>query len=162
MLFVFIFIIILFNFIFYFLTIGIPLEIKNTWDPHVQGTRIVQATPNSLNANYKSAVMAVVRRLNVTLLSISTLEMWGASGFLAKAFSHFDALGTLSSLYPSFSLYSIQFLSLSASGFLAIAFSHFDALGALSFSLFLFFSLHHAISFVLSLLSNCGCIWFFC
>eukprot|EP00026_Physarum_polycephalum_P006030 Phypoly_transcript_06070.p1 GENE.Phypoly_transcript_06070~~Phypoly_transcript_06070.p1 ORF type:complete len:398 (-),score=30.18 Phypoly_transcript_06070:305-1498(-) len=72
---------------------GIPLEIKNTWDPHVQGTRIVQATPNSLNANYKSAVMAVVRRLNVTLVSISTLEMWGASGFLAKAFSHFDALG---------------------------------------------------------------------
>lgn len=59
----------------------------------MQGTRIVQATPNSLNVNYKSAVMAVVRRLNVTLVSISTLEMWGASGFLAKAFSHFDALG---------------------------------------------------------------------
>lgn len=69
---------------------GIPLEIKNTWDPHVQGTRIVQATPDTQN---KSAVMAVVRRLNVTLLSLSTLEMWGASGFLAKAFAHFEALG---------------------------------------------------------------------
>jgi len=68
---------------------NIPLEIKNTWDPHVQGTRIVNANLSDSTP----AVMAVVRRTGVTLLSISTLEMWGATGFLARAFSHFDALG---------------------------------------------------------------------
>lgn len=74
---------------------GIPLEIKNTWDPHVQGTRIVQATPETPESDqkYRSAVMAVVRRLNVTLVSLSSLDMWGTSGFLAKAFAHFEALG---------------------------------------------------------------------
>jgi diaminopimelate decarboxylase/aspartate kinase len=73
---------------------GIPLVIKNTWDPHVIGTRIFH--PDSEQEQQqasKPAVMAVVRRTGVTLLSLSTLEMWGASGFLARAFAHFDALG---------------------------------------------------------------------
>eukprot|EP01111_Echinosteliopsis_oligospora_P010350 TRINITY_DN3202_c0_g2_i1.p1 TRINITY_DN3202_c0_g2~~TRINITY_DN3202_c0_g2_i1.p1 ORF type:complete len:366 (+),score=89.13 TRINITY_DN3202_c0_g2_i1:510-1607(+) len=69
---------------------AIPLEIKNTWDPDVRGTRIIQDVSTETSP---SAVMAVVRRLNMTLLSLSTLEMWGASGFLARAFSHFDSLG---------------------------------------------------------------------
>jgi len=37
--------------------------------------------------------MAVVRRTGVTLLSISTLAMWGAPGFLAKVFAPFERLG---------------------------------------------------------------------
>lgn len=68
---------------------NVPLVIKNTWDPQVQGTRIV----SSNLSDSKPAVMAVVRRTGVTLLSLSTLEMWGATGFLARAFAHFDSLG---------------------------------------------------------------------
>jgi len=64
-----------------------PLQIRNTLDPEAEGTLIAgrrRETP---------VVMAVVCRRGVTLLTVSTLEMWGASGFLARAFAPFEELG---------------------------------------------------------------------
>lgn len=66
---------------------GIPVYVRNTQDPDVEGTRIGPVMDS------KAAVMAVVRRTRVTLLTISTLEMWGAPGFLAKVFAPFADLG---------------------------------------------------------------------
>jgi len=66
---------------------GIPVCIRNTLDPEVEGTRIGSVSDS------KPSVMAVVRRSGVTLLTVSTLEMWGASGFLARVFAPFEALG---------------------------------------------------------------------
>jgi len=66
---------------------GIPVYVRNTQDPAVEGTRIGPVMDS------KAAVMAVVRRTGVTLLTISTLEMWGAPGFLAKVFAPFADLG---------------------------------------------------------------------
>lgn len=65
----------------------IPVAIRMTSDPHTPGTTItddVDTTP---------AVMAVVHRTNVTLLTLSTLQMWQESGFLSKAFAPFRDLG---------------------------------------------------------------------
>eukprot|EP01113_Clastostelium_recurvatum_P002883 TRINITY_DN11239_c0_g1_i2.p1 TRINITY_DN11239_c0_g1~~TRINITY_DN11239_c0_g1_i2.p1 ORF type:complete len:512 (-),score=133.23 TRINITY_DN11239_c0_g1_i2:137-1672(-) len=91
---------------------SIPLLIKNTWDPHAQGTHIVSSklslssssfasltstpppsTPGETTGDANPSVMAVIRRVGQTLISLSTLEMWGASGFLAKAFAPFEQLG---------------------------------------------------------------------
>jgi len=66
---------------------GIPVCVRNTADPEAEGTRIGPITDS------KAAVMAVVRRMGVTLLSISTLQMWGAPGFLARVFKPFADLG---------------------------------------------------------------------
>jgi diaminopimelate decarboxylase/aspartate kinase len=66
---------------------GIPLVIRNTLDPHAEGTRIAG------DDDAEPAVMAIARRAGVTLLTISTLEMWGTSGFLARVFAPFDETG---------------------------------------------------------------------
>ncbi len=66
---------------------GIPVRIKNTRDPSGPGTHIGPVDEN------EPAVTAVVKRSGVTLLTIQTLDMWGASGFLAQVFGHFEALG---------------------------------------------------------------------
>ncbi len=66
---------------------AIPIEIRNTADPETEGTRIGPAEDSN------AAVMAVVRRTGVTLLSVSTLAMWGAPGFLARVFAPFAELG---------------------------------------------------------------------
>ena len=66
---------------------GIPVYVRNTQDPECEGTRIGPVVDS------KAAVMAVVRRTGVTLLTISTLEMWGTPGFLAKVFAPFAELG---------------------------------------------------------------------
>ncbi len=65
----------------------VPLYVRNSLDPEAEGTRI------SDDAEGEPAVMAVVRRRGVTLLNLSTLEMWGSSGFLARAFAPLDELG---------------------------------------------------------------------
>ena len=65
----------------------IPIEIRNTRDPGGPRTEILSS------AGDDPAVMAVVQRKGVTLLSIETLAMWGASGFLAKVFAPFERLG---------------------------------------------------------------------
>jgi len=65
---------------------GVPVRIRNTLAPEAEGTLI------SSGAGDDPAVMAVVRRKGVTLLSISTLAMWGASGYLARVFAPFERL----------------------------------------------------------------------
>jgi diaminopimelate decarboxylase/aspartate kinase len=65
----------------------IPLAIRNTQDPQAEGTRISGVEDGD------PTVMAVVCRRDVTLLTVSTLEMWGASGFLARTFAPFEELG---------------------------------------------------------------------
>ena len=66
---------------------GIPIAIRHTGDPDAEGT-IIEAEESG-----DPAILAVVRRTGVTLLTISTLEMWGASGFLARVFAPFEDLG---------------------------------------------------------------------
>ncbi|MCP4871933.1 MAG: bifunctional aspartate kinase/diaminopimelate decarboxylase [Proteobacteria bacterium] len=65
----------------------VPVRVKNTRDPDGPGTSIGHVEESD------PAVTAVVRRSGVTLLTIQTLDMWGASGFLAQVFAHFEALG---------------------------------------------------------------------
>ncbi len=68
---------------------SVPIAIRNTEDPDSDGTWI-GAVPDE---DDDPAMLAVVQRRGVTLLTISTLAMWGASGFLAQAFRPFDELG---------------------------------------------------------------------
>ncbi len=65
----------------------IPIHIRNTEDPGAPGTVI-----QTVDAG-EPALLAVVRRQGVTLLTIETLAMWGAPGFLAKVFAPFEQLG---------------------------------------------------------------------
>ena len=66
---------------------GVPIEIKNTQDPKAEGTTI------GTEGDDDPTVMAVVCRTGVPLVSVETLEMWGAPGFLAKVFQAFAAHG---------------------------------------------------------------------
>ncbi len=68
---------------------GIPLSIRNTFDPDAPGTTIAAPAQGEDEA---PAVMAVTRRAGVTLLTLSTLEMWESAGFLARAFAPFEEL----------------------------------------------------------------------
>jgi len=68
---------------------GIPLSLRNTFDPDAPGTTIAAPAAGDDEA---PAVMAVTRRAGVTLLTLSTLEMWGSAGFLARAFAPFEEL----------------------------------------------------------------------
>jgi diaminopimelate decarboxylase/aspartate kinase len=65
---------------------GIPLSLHCVGDPQGAGTRI--EADDELHA----AVTAVTSRSGVTLLTLSTLAMWEAPGFLARAFAPFDEL----------------------------------------------------------------------
>ncbi len=65
----------------------VPIRIKNLSDPDAEGTQIGPGT------SAHPAVLAVVRRQDVSLLTLSTLEMWGAPGFLARTFAPFAELG---------------------------------------------------------------------
>ncbi len=66
---------------------NIPVVIRHSGDPAVEGTVIESEDRGD------PAILAVVQRAGVTLLTISTLEMWGASGFLARVFAPFEELG---------------------------------------------------------------------
>lgn len=69
---------------------SIPIRIRNTAAPDAPGTTITAAEDT---ASASPAVMAVVKRSGVTLLTIETLDMWGAHGFLARVFEPFTELG---------------------------------------------------------------------
>ncbi len=66
---------------------GIPVHIRNTLDPDGPGTVIERVDSR------EPALLAVVRRNGVTLVTIATLAMWGAPGFLARVFRPFEELG---------------------------------------------------------------------
>jgi diaminopimelate decarboxylase/aspartate kinase len=68
---------------------GIPIRLRNTFDPAADGTLI--AAPRG--EEEAPSVMAVVRRKGVTLLSLSTVEMYGTAGFLARTFAPFEEAG---------------------------------------------------------------------
>jgi len=65
---------------------GIPVDVRNTFAPEAPGTRVWRDED-------EPTVTAVSCRTGVTLITLSTLSMWGASGFLARAFRPFDELG---------------------------------------------------------------------
>ncbi len=66
---------------------NIPVAIHHTDDPSAEGTVIEREDSGD------PAILAVVQRAGVTLLTICTLQMWGASGFLARVFAPFEELG---------------------------------------------------------------------
>lgn len=69
---------------------GIPLAIRNTQAPEAPGTVISLEGAGDAG---EPAVMAVVKRTGVVLLTIETLDMWGTHGFLARVFQPFTELG---------------------------------------------------------------------
>ncbi|MCU0224527.1 MAG: bifunctional aspartate kinase/diaminopimelate decarboxylase [Acidobacteria bacterium] len=66
---------------------GIPVAIRCTPDPALPRTLIEAAREDH------PAVTAVTHRRGTTLLTISTVAMWDASGFLARLFAPFEQLG---------------------------------------------------------------------
>jgi len=66
---------------------GIPLTLRCTQDPAGETTRV------GASAEEDPAVTAVACRNGVLLLTISTLAMWEAPGFLARVFAPFGELG---------------------------------------------------------------------
>lgn len=68
----------------------IPLEIRNTQAPEASGTLISSAADEEAE---NPAVMAVVQRSGVTLITIQTMDMWGTHGFLGRVFTPFAELG---------------------------------------------------------------------
>lgn len=75
---------------------GIPIHIRNTNDPSGEYTEIVHAHSRKKiteSSAPKPQIMAVVKRCNMTLLTLTAYDMCGASGFLSKAFVPFEQLG---------------------------------------------------------------------
>ena len=66
---------------------SIPLSLHCVDDADGDGTRI------EADDEQHPAVTAVTSRTGVTLITLSTLAMWRASGFLARAFAPFEELG---------------------------------------------------------------------
>jgi diaminopimelate decarboxylase/aspartate kinase len=66
---------------------GIPLSIHSTLSPEGPGTRIEASDEEH------PAVTAVTCRKGVTLVTLSTMEMWRSPGFLARVFAPFEELG---------------------------------------------------------------------
>jgi len=65
----------------------IPLRIRSTRDPEVEGTLIRGAAPDD------AGVTAVTCRTGTTLITLSTLAMWETPGYLARVFAPFAATG---------------------------------------------------------------------
>jgi aspartate kinase len=67
---------------------GTPVLVKNSYNPHAPGTRI-------LSSRKKSAcpVLAITSRKNVTLVDIVSTRMLGQYGFLQEVFSSFAKYG---------------------------------------------------------------------
>jgi diaminopimelate decarboxylase/aspartate kinase len=66
---------------------GIPLSLHSVADADGGGTRI------EADDEEHPAVTAVTSRTGVTMITISTLDMWRTSGFLARVFAPFEELG---------------------------------------------------------------------
>jgi len=71
---------------------NIPVEIHNTMKDHqTQFTRIV--APEVMPDANQCVVMAIARRTGQVLITISNIDMWGASGFLSSTFEPFTTFG---------------------------------------------------------------------
>lgn len=70
---------------------NIPVEIRNTNDPTGEKT-IIQRSDEDEDTN-SPKILAVVRRANMTTLSITAFDMCGTSGFLSKVFAPFEKFG---------------------------------------------------------------------
>ncbi|KAJ0409233.1 hypothetical protein P43SY_006730 [Pythium insidiosum] len=68
----------------------IPVEIRNTNDPNGEKT-VIQPSRDQDSGSPK--ILAVVRRANMTTLSITAFDMCGTSGFLSKVFAPFERFG---------------------------------------------------------------------
>ncbi|OQR81377.1 aspartokinase [Thraustotheca clavata] len=67
---------------------NVPVEIRNTNDPDGEKTVI-----GHLDDDKCAKIMAVVRRMHMTLVTITAYDMCGTSGFLSKVFLPFEQLG---------------------------------------------------------------------
>lgn len=67
---------------------GIPVRVKNSYNPKAPGTLIVKTRDMS-----KAVLTSIVLKRNVTMLDITSTRMLGQFGFLAKVFSIFEDLG---------------------------------------------------------------------
>ncbi|MCB9681182.1 MAG: bifunctional aspartate kinase/diaminopimelate decarboxylase [Alphaproteobacteria bacterium] len=65
----------------------VPLEVRNTADPQGPSTRI------EADGDDEPAVLAVVHRQGVPLVSLHTLSMWGQPGYLSRLFGVFATHG---------------------------------------------------------------------
>lgn len=68
----------------------VPVEIRNTNDPKGEKTTI---HPSGEEDTASPKILAVVRRQNMTTLSITAFDMCGTSGFLSKVFAPFEKFG---------------------------------------------------------------------
>lgn len=71
----------------------VPVEIRNTNDPKGARTVIHPPVHSTAAAGDSPKILAVVKRQNMTTLSITALDMWGAAGFLSKVFAPFEKCG---------------------------------------------------------------------
>jgi aspartate kinase len=67
---------------------GVPVLVKNSYNPEAPGTRIVQSLGKKA-----SPIQAITSRKNVTLVDIASTRMLGQHGFLAEVFSCFAKCG---------------------------------------------------------------------
>ena len=67
---------------------GIPVLVKNSFNPAAPGTRIVPGPDKK-----SSLIRAITSKKNVTLVDIVSTRMLGQSGFLAKVFAEFAKHG---------------------------------------------------------------------
>ena len=65
----------------------VPIHLKNTRDPDAEGTVI------TAEGEEDPAVLAIVRRDRVPLVSVRTLAMWETPGFLSRVFAPFATAG---------------------------------------------------------------------
>ena len=69
----------------------VPVEIRNTSDPGAPAEAITRI--EAAGASERPEVLAVARREGVALVTVSTVGMWGAVGFVARVFSSCAAAG---------------------------------------------------------------------
>jgi bifunctional diaminopimelate decarboxylase / aspartate kinase len=70
---------------------NIPLSVRDTTRPHLQGTRIETARPAEASGNL--SIKAVSHRSGIVLVAMESLGMWQQVGFLSDIFSIFKKHG---------------------------------------------------------------------
>jgi bifunctional diaminopimelate decarboxylase / aspartate kinase len=70
---------------------GVPVEIRNTEDPDCPAEAVTRIEAEG--ASQHPEILAVARRGNIAMVTVSTLGMWGAVGFVASVFDTCARLG---------------------------------------------------------------------